>query len=231
MNKIGLRTVILLGVIFYMGLFQTAAIATNGQENQETLETGATGLSGIKFTVGPFVSDLRDEMSDGDDKDVVSASLGALAHVPLWKIPDLGDISWAIGLSGGFALGVPDTSDGVILDIPAALGGSVLFVDKDERTLALTFGGIVKRVTPLHDDDEGTDGIALTKTDGIAPTKTDGIAPTKLVYKRGYFFALTYNFRFPNRFNPTEDSGSNRPVEQTNSDEPEKTTGATEDND
>lgn len=211
MNKIGLRTVILLGVIFCMGLFQTAAIATNGQE---TLETGATGLSGIKFTVGPFVSDLRDKMPDGDDKDVVSASLGALAHVPLWKIPDLGDISWAIGLSGGFALGVPNTSDGVILNIPAALGGSVLFVDKDERSLALTIGGIVKRVTPLHDEDE-----------------TSAIEPTKLVYKRGYFFALTYNFKFPNRFNPTEDSGSKPPVEQTNSDEPEKTTGATEDND
>lgn len=225
MNKIGLRTVILLGVVFCMGLFQTAAIAANDPENQETLETGATGLSGISFTVGPFLSDLRDESYVSRNKiitlggeDILSVSLGALAHVPLLKGPDLGDISWAMGLSGGFALGAPNTDGGVMLNVPAALGGSFLFVDKDQRSLALTFGGIVKRVTRLHGYEEGK----------VFPT--DGTEPTKLVYKCGYFFALTYNFRFPNRFNPEEDNGSD-PLEQTNSDEQENTTGATEDND
>ena len=105
-------------------------------------------------------------------EDDYTISGGALIHV---YCPDR---CGPLALSGGVAI------DGN-KNLQVALGASLLFRTGKEQLLAFTFGTIVGRVKRL-------DGYKL------GDLFADDTPPTKLVYRRGWFGALTYNFKFDN---------------------------------
>ena len=159
----------------------------------EVTVTPTTGLSGIQFTGGPFISDLHDDhyISDKNKKIVLGAQdrlampLGGLAHIPICGM-GFGRFSSAFALSTGFALGTASTHGQLVLNGQAALGGSLLFSGPtgEGDIFAVTFGGIVKPVRRLNGYWVG---------DNFPQGATD---PTRPVYRIGWFLALTANFKF-----------------------------------
>lgn len=102
-------------------------------------------------------------------EDDFTISVGALIHVHSDKLGPL-------ALSGGIA------ADGN-KNLQAALGVSLLFHTGKEQLLAFTAGTIVGKVKRL-------DGYK------VGDFFAEDTPPTKLVYRRGWFGALTYNFKF-----------------------------------
>ena len=149
-------------------------------------------LSGIRFTVGPFITDLHDDHYISRDskialgsQDRVSMPLGGLAHVILCGV-DSRKFSSALALSTGFALGTTTTDGAFVVNGQAALGASLLFSAPggEGNICTLTLGGIAKPVKRL-------DGYWVGDT-----LPAGSVPPVRSVYRVGMFFALTANFDF-----------------------------------
>ena len=149
-------------------------------------------LSGIRFTAGPFMTDLRDDHYISlDDKialggqDRFAMPFGGLAHAILFG-KDHSRFSWALAFSTGFALGTGAEDGAFLLNGQAALGGSLLFSRPggEGDMFAVTFGGIAKPVKRLNGYWVGD------------PFPKGPDQPTRSVYRGGWFIALTANYNF-----------------------------------
>lgn len=158
----------------------------------EVRVTPTTGLSGIRFTAGPFMTDLRDDhyISIKDKialggQDRFAMPLGGLAHAIIFG-QDFSRLSWAFALSTGFALGTGAADGTFLVNGQAALGGSLLFSEPggEGNTFAVTVGGIAKPVKRLNGYWVGD------------PFPKGPDQPTRSVYRGGWFIALTANFDF-----------------------------------
>lgn len=154
--------------------------------------TPTTGLSGISFTVGPFMTDLRDDhYITRDNKIALGAQdrfampLGGLAHVVLCG-KDFSRFSSALAVSTGFALGTGAKDGTFLVNGQAALGISLLFsgAEGEGDMFAVTIGGIAKPVKRLNGYWVGDE----------FPKGSD--QPTRSVYRGGGFIALSANFAF-----------------------------------
>ena len=154
--------------------------------------TPTIGLSGIRFTGGPFMTDLRDDHYIArDDKialggqDRFAMPLGGLAHAILGG-KDFNRFSSAVALSTGFALGTGAKDGAFLVNGQAVLGISLLFSGSggEGDMFAVTIGGIAKPVKRLNGYWIGD----------AFPKGSD--QPTRAVYRGGGFIALTANFAF-----------------------------------
>ena len=154
--------------------------------------TPTAGLSGIRFTAGPFMTDLRDDHYISLDnkialggQDRFSMPLGGLAHAIIFG-QDFSKFSWAFAASTGFALGTGAKDGTLLVNGQAALGISVLFSEPggEGNTFAVTFGAIAKPVKRLNGYWVGD------------PFPKGPDQPTRSVYRGGWFLALTANFDF-----------------------------------
>lgn len=119
-----------------------------------------TDLSGIKATVGTFISDLSDDNYVNINgkigrgrQDQFSTSFGLLIHVPFWS-HNFRNFRGALALSGGGALGNISTIDGNLAlgPVPVTLGGSLLLAGPtSDSLLSITGGAILKPVSRLND--------------------------------------------------------------------------------
>ena len=148
-------------------------------------------LSGIKATIGPFISNVRDDnyvKINGNiglaTQDQFSTSFGVLGHLPLLS-RNIGDFRGALALSSGLTLGKISTIDGNLAlgAIPVTLGGSILFSPPTSNSLlSLTGGAILKPVNRLNNYHVGDTYPSDPKT------------LTTRVNKFGWFFAVTFSY-------------------------------------
>ena len=120
--------------------------------------TPTTELRGIKATVGPFITPLRDDnytKIDGrvalGSRDQWSRSPGFLAHIPFFS-HNFSRFRCALALSGGLAIGKISTVDDALTigASPVTVGGSILLAGPATDSLfAITGGGILKPVERL----------------------------------------------------------------------------------
>ena len=94
--------------------------------------TPTVGLSGILFTGGPFMTDVRDDhyVPRGDKialggQDRFAMPLGYLAHAVICG-KDFSRFSLGFAASTGFAVGTGTENGKLLLDAQAALGGSII---------------------------------------------------------------------------------------------------------
>ena len=142
--------------------------------NDEASTSGASMPEGGVMSAGDGNMPAADELprkfiKRRGSEDDFTISGGALIHVHSDKLGPL-------ALSGGIAV------DGN-KNLRAALGVSLLFHTSKEQLLAFTAGTIVGKVKRL-------DGYK------VGDFFAEDTPPTKLVYRRGWFGALTYNFKF-----------------------------------
>ena len=150
-----------------------------------------TNLSGIKATVGPFISNVRDDnyvKINGKiglgTQDQFSTSFGVLGHLPLLS-RNIGNFSGALALSSGLTLGKISTIDGNLAlgPIPVTLGGSILLsAPTSNSLLSLTGGAILRPVNRLNDYHVGD------------TYPSDPQTLTTRVNKFGWFFAVTFSY-------------------------------------
>lgn len=140
MYKVLLKTVILLGSFFYLGLGLLQAEETREKKSDTTI--GKFGNFHVSVGQGFFVRDLRDkdENGNGNGNNFVP-SAGALVHVFHPKARFLG-LSAGLGLNG---------SD-VINNLQVGLGASLLLHTTEEEVFALTFGRLLGQVEHMADD-------------------------------------------------------------------------------
>ena len=222
MHKFLLKTAIVLGGIFCLGVFPHGTFAA--EKTEKPLEAGGA-LSGIRLTGGVFVSDLRNAhyVASAEKKitpgaqDRYTLSIGGLAHVPIPpRVPFIG-LEGALALSGGIAGDFSTPNGQLAVKGQVALGLSLLF-DSGEHLFALTAGYIVKPVARLSGYKVGD------------PFPAAGASPTKSVYRHGLFLGVTSNFKFPNWFSPKQEkvvqddtgTGSEGPSEQDDSKQGDK---------
>ena len=200
MYKLLLGTILIVAVVFFGGMLQSAALAETDQETaaseKKPAETEGSRLSGIDVTTGVFLSYLRDDVyvedSDGNIKKDVrgdfAKSLGTLAHVPLFTLPEsknqlLGHGGrLGIGLSGGFGLNGSD----IVKNLQIVGGGSIFF-KTENAFIALTYGKMVGPVQRLR--------LNCTEGDNFP---TGNVGPTKPVYEMDNFWALTVSTNIEN---------------------------------
>ena len=135
MYKALLKTVILLGSFFCLGLSLLQAEGTVEKKTDTTI--GELGRFRVRVGQGFFIRDLRDEESQGD----FTPGSGALVHVFHPKVNFLG-LSAGLGLNG---------SD-VINNLQVGLGASLLLHTAEEEVFALTFGRLLGKVERPGDD-------------------------------------------------------------------------------
>ncbi len=151
-------------------------------------------LSGIKVTVGPFLSNLPDENYLKIDNKIVvgnqdklSNTLGVLVHLPLYSCNSW-KFRWALALSTGLSLDKYSISnEGLsITRVPPTLGGSLLLAgSKNESLITITGGGILKTVKQL-------DGYSAGQA---WPSGIDSSTkPTRDVNRYGWFVAITFSY-------------------------------------
>lgn len=148
-------------------------------------------LSGIKATIGPFISNVVDhnyveikEKIGRGQHDQLSRSLGALIHLPFW-CHNFGKFRGALALSGGLAVGSISTTDGKLTlgPVPVTLGGSLLFAGPtSDSLLSITGGAILKPVNRLNDYCVGD------------PYPSNPQTLTTPVNKFGWFCAVTFSY-------------------------------------
>lgn len=198
MIKIRLITVIfLLGIVFCMGLLQTAESAeTGGSTDETTVNETPEELSGSQVTFGSFITDLHDgtylniggNISKGV-QDKFTENFGILTHIPLYSrnFESL-KCRWATAISGGIGLNNFYNNEGKfsLAELPTVLGVSLLFApEKSENLLALTAGGIIKPVQRLN-------GYSLGNT---FPQGSKTV--TRPVREISWFFAITISYDVP----------------------------------
>ena len=190
MYKVLLKTVILLGSFFYLGLGLLQAEETSEKKSDTT---GKFGNFQVSVGQGFFVRDLRDkdENGNGNGNNFVP-SAGALVHVFHPKARFL-------GLSAGFGLNGSD----VINDLQVGLGASLLLHTTEEEVFALTFGRLLGQVEHMEGD-----------------------SSTNMVYKEGWFGAVTYTIKFSNLINIAQ--GNNSAEVAANAESETGTTPATD---
>lgn len=140
MYKVLLKTVILLGSFFYLGLGLLQAEETNEKKPDTTI--GKFGNFQVSVGQGFFVRDLRDKDGNGNGNgNNFVPSAGALVHVFHPNVSFL-------GLSAGFGLNGSD----VINNLQVGLGASLLLHTTEEEVFALTFGRLLGQVEHMEDD-------------------------------------------------------------------------------
>ncbi|MDE0324861.1 MAG: hypothetical protein OXN27_13180 [Candidatus Poribacteria bacterium] len=201
MYKLFLGIILIVAVVFFGGLLQRAALAETDQPtptsdkqaetaaSDKQAETEGSRLSGIDVTTGGFLSYLRDDVyvkdSEGNIKKDVQGhfakSLGTLAHVPLFTLPEFKNQYFGhggrlgIGLSGGFGLNGSD----IVKNLQIVGGGSIFYKTKN-AFIAFTYGRMVGPVQRLT----GNYAVGNKFPDG-------NVGLTKPVYEVDEFFALT----------------------------------------
>ena len=135
MYKILLKTVILCGSFFYLGLGLLQAEGTVEEITDTTLEK--LGKFQVRVGQGFFVRDLRDKDNQGN----FTPGGGALVHVFHPKVSFL-------GLSAGFGLNGSDVID----NLQVGLGGSLLLHTTEKEMFALTFGRLLGKVERIGDN-------------------------------------------------------------------------------
>lgn len=197
MHKLLLKTAIVLGGIFCLGVFPHGTFAE--ETTEKPLEAGGA-LSGIRLTGGAFVSGLRNEhyVASAEKKitrgaqDRYTLSIGGLAHVPIPPRVPFSGLEGALALSGGIAGDFSTRNGQLAVDGQVALGLSLLF-HSGKNLFAITAGYIVRPVTRLSGYEIGD------------PFPGAGISPTKSVYRHGLFLGVTSNFEFLNWFGPKKE--------------------------
>ena len=150
-----------------------------------------TSLQGIKATVGPFVTPLRDnhyvninnKIALGG-RDQWSGSLGFLANLPIFS-HNFQKFRWAFALSSGLAIGKISTNDEALSlgPSPVTFGGSFLFAGPTtDNLLSITGGGILKPVERLNGYTTGME----------YPSDPKNL--TKSVNRWHFFLALTFSY-------------------------------------
>lgn len=151
-------------------------------------------LYGAKATLGPFLTDLKDESYVNiknkialGSRDQLDRSLGVLVHAPIYSRA-FEKIRFAFALSGGLSLGELTTSDGALSigPVPATLGVSLLFAGPNtDSLLSISGGTILKPVKRLNGysvgDDYPSDPEALKNL-------------TKRVDRFSWFVAVTFSY-------------------------------------
>lgn len=190
-------SVLLVGIVFCLVLLQTetSVAAETDEESETTSENGGssktTRLRGIKATVGPFVTPLRDDnyakVNDTvalGSRDQWSRSPGFLAHLPILSY-NFSRFRWALALSGGLAIGkISTVNDALSIGAsPVTVGGSFLFAGPATDSLfAITGGGILKPVERLN-------GYSIGSAYSGDPKDL-----TKPVNRWSFFLAVTFSY-------------------------------------
>ena len=159
-----------------------------------TVVVPTPALSGIKTTVGPFLSNLPDQnylkinnkIAIGS-QDKLSNALGVLVHLPLYS-GNCWKFRWALALSTGLSLDKYSISnEGLsITSVPPTLGGSLLLAGPtNDSLITITGGGILKTVKEL-------DGYSAGQA---WPSGLDSATePTRDVNRYGWFLAITFSY-------------------------------------
>ena len=157
------------------------------------------GLQDIKVTVGPFMSDLRDENYVVRENKIVqgrmdrwSKQLGFLVHLPVYS-NDFRRFRYAFALSAGLPTQVGIANDTITFGPgPATIGVSLLFAGPSSDSLiSLTGGVMVKSVKRIKGYSVG---------DPYGPGKSlDDL--TKKVNRLGVFGAITFSYDVFNLLN------------------------------
>ena len=154
--------------------------------------TPTVGLSGILFTAGSFITDVRDDHYTSIEnkialgaQDRFATPPGGLVHAVICG-KDFSRFSSAFAVSVGFGVGTGTKDGGLVLNGQPALGGSLLFSGPrgEGNMFAVTLGGITKPVKRLNGYWVGD------------PYPKDPSQLTRTVYRGGWFIAITTNFDF-----------------------------------
>lgn len=178
--------------IQYICTFQLKAGAEVKTLTRVVTVVPTPALSGIKATVGPFISNRSDEnyINTGGkiafgNQDTLSNALGVLVHLPFGS-HNFQKFRCALALSAGLSLDKYSISnEGLsITSVPPTLGVSLLFAGPtDESLITITGGGILKTVKEL-------DGY---KAGQPLPSGIDS-PPTRDVNRVGWVFAITFSY-------------------------------------
>ena len=179
MYRFLLKISILLGFIFSLISIYGSAIA----EGAEAPATHGTELSGMVFTTGLFLNEIRDDHYAIRNKKIIQEvqgnfdrSLGGLAHLPVLIAPEYNGFRAALALSAGVGIDGPNLTD----NLQVAVGPSLLF-NTENYLLAFTWGKVVRSVQRLN----------YCKDAENIPAD---VPLTKSVLDDGYFWGFTASF-------------------------------------
>ena len=182
MYKVLLKTVILLGSFLYLGLglLQAEETVEAKPEAEETVEAkpDTTIEKFGNFQVRIGQGFFVRDLRGGDKKNKKDFAPSGGALIHVFHSNP--KLSF-FGLSAGFGL---DGSD-VINDLQVGLGASLLLHTTEREVFALTFGRLVGQVERMENDPS-----------------------TGMVYKDGWFGAVTYTIKFSELFNMTQGTKS-----------------------
>ena len=151
-------------------------------------------LQGLQVTVGPLISELRDEnymIHNGkivpENMDRWSKELGVLVHLPLYG-RDSRRYRWAFALTGGVPAQIDIADSSVNLKGgPATVGFSLLFAGDESNSLISLTGGIMVKSVKRFKTYSFNDMPLPSQADS-----SDGL--TKQVNRFGLFAAITFSF-------------------------------------
>ena len=173
---------------------QNGQDASEGETFKVILKQTKSGLYGAKATLGPFLTDLKDESYVNiknkialGSRDQLDRSFGVLVHAPIYSRA-FEKIRFAFALSGGLSLGELTTSDGSLSigPVPTTLGVSFLFAGPNtDSLLSISAGTILKPVKRLNGYSVGDD----------YPSDPEDLKNlTKRVDRFSWFVAVTFSY-------------------------------------